>query len=607
MSGHSRQARLGFALTAVLAVLALALVPAAGGSDNPGATITVTSTADATGGPNCTLRDAITAANTDTATGGCSAGNGADTIDFGVSGQINLGSTLPAMTSALAIDASGRNIVVSGQGAVRVLEVDAGASLTLHQLRIADGNTDNGGGILNAGTLSITNSTLSGNVATDHGGAISNAYGGSLIVRASTLSGNVARYDETDYAIGGGIYNDGRALVENSTLSHNTANSGGGAIDNHGVLTVRDSVFEHNYGWVGGAIENPHGTVKIANSTFSGNDAYDAGAIGNGGALVVARSTFSGNHGDNGGAIGSGGWFTIVESGFSDNRAYYGGAIYAWGSVFTIVESTFADNYAGYYGGALWVGGSGWTAPSSGILQRSTFTLNRAGAGGAAIETSGQLSSVNSTFAGNTTNIEYGGGPGGAVDNFGTFTAKSSTFVGNSSSDGGAIANEEYDTAIGRATFENSIVAGNSEGGNCSGTFEAASSSNMSDDSTCGPGFTQVSLADLMLGPLADNGGPTQTIALGPGSVAIDAGDNSAAECLGTDQRGPGYPRIVNGRVDIGAFEVQRPQPVSRKTTCSALRPLVRAPGTGTRATHGRTPPRLTRPHRPRLTRSLIE
>jgi hypothetical protein len=80
----------------------------------------------------------------------------------------------------------------------------------------------------------------------------------------------------------------------------------------------------------------------------------------------------------------------------------------------------------------------------------------------------------------------------------------------------------------------------------------------MSDDPTCGPGFTQVGLADLNLGPLEDNGGPTQTIALGPGSVAIDAGDNAAAAGLITDQRGPGYPRIVNGRVDVGAFEVQR-------------------------------------------------
>jgi hypothetical protein len=101
------------------------------------------------------------------------------------------------------------------------------------------------------------------------------------------------------------------------------------------------------------------------------------------------------------------------------------------------------------------------------------------------------------------------------------------------------------------------MIAG-SQGGNCSGAFDASSTSNMSDDPTCGPGFLQVGLADLNLGPLGDNGGPTQTIALGPGSVAIDAGDNTAAAGLITDQRGSGFPRIVNGRVDVGAFEVQR-------------------------------------------------
>jgi hypothetical protein len=59
------------------------------------------------------------------------------------------------------------------------------------------------------------------------------------------------------------------------------------------------------------------------------------------------------------------------------------------------------------------------------------------------------------------------------------------------------------------------------------------------------------------LGPLQDNGGPTQTIALLPGSPAIDAGDLTDSEW---DQRGPGYPRLVNGATDIGAYEVQNGQ-----------------------------------------------
>jgi hypothetical protein len=58
-----------------------------------------------------------------------------------------------------------------------------------------------------------------------------------------------------------------------------------------------------------------------------------------------------------------------------------------------------------------------------------------------------------------------------------------------------------------------------------------------------------------MLGPLATNGGPTQTMALLPASPAIGAGDTTDAPAY--DQRGPGYPRMVNGKIDIGAFEVQ--------------------------------------------------
>jgi hypothetical protein len=75
----------------------------------------------------------------------------------------------------------------------------------------------------------------------------------------------------------------------------------------------------------------------------------------------------------------------------------------------------------------------------------------------------------------------------------------------------------------------------------------------------------------LHLGPLADNGGPTLTHALLPGSVAIDAGPVPPATFTGDtwDQRGEGYPRVVAGRVDAGAFEVQpavEPEPTPEPT-----------------------------------------
>src|SRR6201999_3463939 len=70
-------------------------------------------------------------------------------------------------------------------------------------------------------------------------------------------------------------------------------------------------------------------------------------------------------------------------------------------------------------------------------------------------------------------------------------------------------------------------------------------------------GNGNVFAADPKLGPLANNGGPTRTRALLPGSPAINAGDNDAASSFTTDQRGPGFPRVIGPAVDIGSFEGQ--------------------------------------------------
>jgi CSLREA domain-containing protein len=545
------------------------ILPSATSARVSSTTITVNTTVDGTGGSDCTLRDAITAANTDTGAGGCSAGHGADTINFSVSGQINLGSTLPAVASDLTIDGSGQSIVVSGQGAVRVLEVSAGASLTLAVLTIADGDAANAGGILNSGTLLVTNSTLSGNSAENfgRGGGIWNTAGGMLTVGNSSFSENGAPEGTEHVPMGGGIYNDGRALVENSTFSDNDADHGGG-IFNAGRLAVRGSTFTGNSAGEGGAIHNIAPTLSIANSSFVGNFTTEGsgGAISSraGTTLTVANSIFSENGASDAGAIASEGTLIVAHSTFEGNGANGGGAIESRGT-FTVTDSTFTGNSA--------ISGAGIHMIGVGTIRRSTFALNTADYA-AGIENVGTLTVSNSTFAGNTTLIPFGGGPGGGIDNRGTLTLASSTLVGNGASEGAGIAND------GSATLNNTMIAG-SQGGNCSGAFDASSTSDMSDDPTCGPGFVQVGLADLRLGALGDNGGPTQTIALGSGSVAIDAGANAAAAGLITDQRGLGFPRIVNGRVDIGAFEVQR----RRSGAClSPSKSTVTSPLTSSRA-----------------------
>src|SRR5215469_12178927 len=164
------------------------------------ATITVNSLAD-TGAPGiCALPDAITAANTMTATNGCVAGTGNDTIQFSVKGTIFLVSTLPQITDAnlTIIGPSSPGIKIDGGDYVQVMQVAYGTTVDLVGLTIAHGSVNgNGGGIDNSGMLTVTNSTFSDNHG-NGGGGIDNM--GTLTVTNSTFSNNVAVY-------GGGINN----------------------------------------------------------------------------------------------------------------------------------------------------------------------------------------------------------------------------------------------------------------------------------------------------------------------------------------------------------------------------------------------------------------
>ncbi|MBI3161551.1 MAG: S-layer homology domain-containing protein [Chloroflexi bacterium] len=226
------------------------------------ATITVTSNADSGAG---SLRAAIAAAS------------GGDTINFGagLSGQtITLESEL-SISVNLTIDGSTLATPVTLDGIdVRAFLINGGTTVTLNTLNIVNNlGAGTGGGIRNLGTLTVLNSTISGN-------------------NANSASGK-----------GGGIYNSGTLTVTDSTISSNTANgtsansSGGGGIYNSGTLTVDGSTFSGNgaSSGNGGAIYNAGGTVTISNSTFSGNSASSGGGIFNAGTITIRNSTFSGN------------------------------------------------------------------------------------------------------------------------------------------------------------------------------------------------------------------------------------------------------------------------------------------------------------------------
>ncbi|MCF2970250.1 hypothetical protein L1047_03450 [Synechococcus sp. Nb3U1] len=193
------------------------------------ATITVNSLDQGSVAGQCTLRDAIEAANTNAAVQGCTAGDSlptVDTIDFSVTGIITLVTALPTITEDVVIDGPGAtDLEVSGNNLVRVFDIGNNLSVEIEGLTISNGNTAGDGGGIRAGsgtTLTVSNSTLSGNSAGGVGGGIRAVT--TATVSNSTLSGNSAGSD------GGGIYAVNTATVSNSTLSGNSANEDGGGI-----------------------------------------------------------------------------------------------------------------------------------------------------------------------------------------------------------------------------------------------------------------------------------------------------------------------------------------------------------------------------------------
>jgi predicted outer membrane repeat protein len=226
----------------------------------------------------------------------------------------------------------------------------------------------------------------------------------------------------------------------------------------------------------------------------------------------------------------------------------------ASGGKLTLSNLTVA-NGAGLEGGGIY---------NSGTLTVSNSTLSgNSGSSGGGIfnDTAGTLKVSNSTFSGNSTNF---GGGGGIFTFSASGTVSNTTFSGNSAANsGGGILN------IVSATLKNTIVANSTSVGNCIGPRTASITDggyNLDSGTTCGfaTANNSISGVDPLLGPLQDNGGPTDTHAPQTGSPAIDKGNNAFAldtegNPLQFDQRGEGFARIVGPAVDIGAFEVQTP------------------------------------------------
>jgi CSLREA domain-containing protein len=215
------------------------------------ATITPNTFADENGGGGaCSLREAIEAANTDAAFGGCSAGSGADTIPL-QAGTYQL--SIPndglsdnqvgdlVVQSDVTITHSGVAPTVIDGGAVdRVVRVAVGATLTASNITIRNGRTNQpGGGIRNQGVLNLFAATVTGNESTSSfGGGISNTGTGTVNLTNVTVSGNRAESDS------GGLDQEstGPSNLNNVTVTANTADTDGSGGDGGGMLNAGGNI-----------------------------------------------------------------------------------------------------------------------------------------------------------------------------------------------------------------------------------------------------------------------------------------------------------------------------------------------------------------------------
>jgi CSLREA domain-containing protein len=315
----------------------------------------------------------------------------------------------------------------------------------------------------------------------------------------AALSGDSVAFDGSlaggTIILGSVIQVDKDLAIDGSGLSPHIQVSGGGSVQNFWVPGVVKATFDH--------LDIINGFARAG----AGIELID-------GKVTVSNSTLSGNQAEDGGAINSAGTLTVTNSTLANNTAVvFGGAINNNGGTVSVSASTFLGNSS--------------ESVSGGIFNNY-----------------GVVTVTNSTFSNNVAITAAGG-----IDNFeGVLTISNSTFSGNSSPEGGAVINSPNGTLH----LLNSIFAASPSGGDCVnlGTIPT-NINNLIEDGTCSPAV----IGDPLLGLLADNGGPTHTMALLNGSPAIDAGDD--ATCALTDQRGVIRPQ--GAHCDIGAYEVESP------------------------------------------------
>ncbi|MGI8694654.1 MAG: beta strand repeat-containing protein, partial [Geodermatophilaceae bacterium] len=334
----------------------------------------------------------------------------------------------------------------------------------------------NGGGLhlTGTGSVSVTNSAVTGNTATEEGGGLWNSSTGTFSVSGTEVSGNTASGPAADQG-GGGLFSDGGSLsVFDVDITGNSADglsgSGGGILNNLGVLTVeRSSIRDNDAHRAGGGIEANVGTTTVSGSNLSGNTAGPN--PGNGGGLhltgagsvevtgtVVARNDAT----DEGGGLWNSatGTMTVSRSTVVDNRAdgddadQGGGGLFNDGGSLSVSGSrlNIATGVSGSGGGIL--NNLGTLSVSDTVLDDNSST--RAGGG---IEANGGTTDLSEVrLSSNSTGFNPGNGGGLHLTGAGTVTIDASRVTENiASSEGGGLWNSD----TGTMTVTNTAIKGN--------------------------------------------------------------------------------------------------------------------------------------------------
>lgn len=336
-----------------------------------------------------------------------------DTINFGVTGTITLTTGQLKIDKDLTISGPGAQILtISGNNSSRIFEIsniNAVLQVNISGVTVSDGNN---GGIRSFDSLTLENVIVTANVG---GSGISN--GGTLTLRNSTITGNTA--DDllpgiSSSDLGGGISSAGSLSVTNSTISDNTAAEQGGGIFITGspastTLVLTDSVVSGNTAlgsFGGGGLMLSSGTVLITDSTISGNNGSSGGGITTfpETSLTINNGSLSGNTASIlGGGIRNRGALALTNSTISGNNARDGGGMFdsSCGACFvTIKNVTITSNTASLEGGGIDTGNS-----LGGLTLLNTVVANNVAPTGP--DCSGPFSSLGHNLVGNSTNCSF--------------------------------------------------------------------------------------------------------------------------------------------------------------------------------------------------------